>query len=112
MSSRPGFTLLDTLLAIIVIDLALLGLTGAVSASERLLARGRASSRAAVRGRELLVQLARPDSICSAAGERTLPGAHVTWASLDRPSLRQVTVVVATGPGMPAESLGTVVRCA
>ncbi len=66
MTSRTGFTLIDTLVAVLVLEVALLGLAGVLSSGERLLARGRLATRAAVRGRDLLARVARSDSVCAA----------------------------------------------
>jgi hypothetical protein len=110
--SRHGFTLLDTLIALVVLELALLGAAGSIGASERLLARGRAASRAAMAGQDLLAREAIADTVCgSVTGERVLAGARVSWLPHGRPSLRQVTVVVTPSLRAPDESVATVVRC-
>lgn len=112
MSSRAGFTLIDTLVAVLVLEMALLGLAGALSSGERLLARGRLATRAAVRGRDLLARVARSDSVCTVtSGSRTFTGARVTWAPDASPSLRRVTVLIDRPSPAAAESVATVVRC-
>lgn len=111
--SPHGFTLLDTLIALIVLELALLGAAGSIGASERLLARGRAGSRAAVTGQDLLAREAVADTVCgSMTGERVFAGARVSWFPYGHPALRQVTVIVTPSLRAPDESLATVVRCA
>ena len=76
MPSHHGFTLIDTLIALVVLEVALLGLAGALGSGERLLARGRMATRAAVQGRELLARVARSDSVCGTpSGSRAFPGA-------------------------------------
>lgn len=112
MWSRNGFTLFDTLLAMLLLDVALLGLAGALSSGERLLARGRLATRAATQGRDLLARIARSDSVCAAAsGSRAFPGARVVWAEDGSPSLRRVTALVERAAAARAESLATVVHC-
>jgi Tfp pilus assembly protein PilV len=112
MSSRHGFTLIDTLIALVLLEVALLGMAGALGSGERLLTRGRLATRAAVQGRDLLARIARSDSVCSApSGTRTLPGASVAWALDGSPSLRRVTVLIERASPSPADSLATVVRC-
>ena len=112
MPSRHGFTLIDTLIALVVLEVALLGLAGALRSGERLLARGRMATRAAVQGRELLARIARSDSVCDApSGSRTFTGATVLWTPDASPSLRRVTALIErTAPANP-ESVATVVRC-
>ena len=112
MSSHHGFTLIDTLIALVVLELALLGLAGALSSGERMLARGRMATRAALQGRELLARVARSDSVCGTlSGARTFPGATVGWTPDASPSLRRVTALIErTAPASP-ESLATVVHC-
>ena len=110
--SRTGFTLIDTLVALLVLEVALLGLAGALSQGERLLARGRLATRAAVQGRDLLARVARRDSVCAAtSGSRSFTGARVTWAPDISPSLRRVTVLVDRPSPAAAESIATLVRC-
>ena len=112
MSSRHGFTLIDTLIALVLLELALLGVAGALGSGERLLTRGRMATRAAVRGRDLLARIARSDSVCGApSGSRAFPGATVGWTLDGSPSLRRVTAVVERATPAAAESLATVVRC-
>ena len=111
MYRRSGFTLVDTLFAIVLLEVALLGLAGALASGERLLARGRLATRAAERGRELLARIARTDTVCAAAsGARPFQGARITWSTGPSPGLRQVTAIIDLGPAAP-ESLGTVVHC-
>ncbi len=112
MASRRGFTLIDTLVTLLVLEAALLGLAGALSTGERLLTRGRHATRAAVQGRALLAQVARSDSLCAAAsGMRSLPGARVDWAPDASPSLRRVTALIERRNPPAIESVATVVRC-
>ena len=112
MPSRHGFTLIDTLIALVLLEAALLGMAGALSSGERLLARGRLATRAAVQGRDLLARVGRSDTVCAApSGSRTVPGARVEWAPEASPSLRRVTVLIQRAAPGVAESLGTVVRC-
>lgn len=112
MASRAGFTIIDTLTALLVLELALLGLAGVLASGERLLTRGRLATRAAAQGRHLLARMARADSVCSApSGSRAFPGASVRWAPDASPALRRVTVLVERGGPVPVESLATVVRC-
>lgn len=112
MSPRAGFTLIDTLIAILVLEVALLGLAGALGSGERLLARGRLATRAAVQGRDLLARLARSDSVCAApSGTRVFAGARVTWALDASLSLRRVTALIDRISAAAAESVATVVRC-
>lgn len=111
MSSRLGFTLIDTLIALLLLEVALLGMAGALGSGERLLTRGRMATRAAVQGRDLLARVGRSDSVCAAvSGSRSYPGARVSWAPDASASLRRVTALIER-PGAVAESLATVVRC-
>lgn len=112
MSPRAGFTLIDTLIAVLVLEVALLGLAGALSSGERLLARGRIATRSAMQGRALLARLARSDSVCVAtSGMRVFTGARVLWAPDASPTLRRVTVLIDRPGAETAESVATVVRC-
>jgi Tfp pilus assembly protein PilV len=112
MSSRAGFTIIDTLTALLVLEMALLGLAGVLSSGERLLTRGRQATRAAAQGRELLARMARSDSVCAApSGSRSYPGARVNWTPDASPSLRRVTALIEREGPMAVESLATVVRC-
>lgn len=112
MSPRGGFTLFDTLIALVLLEVALLGLTGALSSGERLLARGRLATRAAVRGHELLSRIARSDTVCAAAtGSRAFIGARVTWAPDASASLRRVTALIDRTSPAATDSLATVVHC-
>ena len=112
MASRAGFTLIDTLIAMLVLELALLGLAGALGSGERLLARGRLATRAAVQGREILARVARSDSVCAVtSGTRAFTGARVTWTPDATPSLRRVTVLIDRPNPEAVESVATVVRC-
>jgi Tfp pilus assembly protein PilV len=113
MSPRAGFTLIDTLIALLVLEVALLGLAGTLSSGERLLARGRLATRAAAQGRDLLARVARRDSVCAAlSGVRVFPGARVTWAPDASPTLRRVIVLIDRPSPVAVESIATVVRCA
>ena len=112
MSSRDGFTLIDSLVAIVLLELALLGLAGALAQGERLLAHGRMATRAAVQGRELLARMARSDTVCAApGGSRTFPGASVTWTPDASATLRRVTALIERANPAATESLATVVHC-
>ena len=112
MPHHTGFTLFDTLIAIVLLEVALLGLAGALSSGERLLARGRLATRAATQGRDLLARIARSDTVCAAAaGARTFPGASTTWAPDATPSLRRVTAVIDRAGLAAPESLATVLHC-
>ena len=112
MSSRRGFTLIDTLIALMLLELALLGMAGALGSVERLLTRGRLATRAAVQGRDLLARIARRDTVCaSPSGTRAFPGASVGWGPDAPPSLRRVTVLIERAAPAPAETLATVVHC-
>ena len=112
MSSRHGFTLIDTLIALVLLELGLLGMARALGSGERLLTRGRLATRAAVQGRDLLARIARSDSVCAApSGSRLLPGASVSWTLDASPSLRRVTALIERASPSPSESLATVVRC-
>jgi len=112
MSSRLGFTLIDTLIALVVLELALLGMAGTLGSGERLLARGRMATRAALQGRELVARVARSDSVCAApSGSRAFPGATVGWMPGASPSLRRVTALIERAAPAGPESLATVVRC-
>ena len=113
MSPRAGFTLIDTLIALLVLEVALLGLAGALSSGERLLARGRLATRAAAQGRDLLARVARSDSVCAAlSGARAFlaPGSPGHW--MHRRRLRRVVVLIDRPSPAAAESVATVVRCA
>jgi len=112
MPSHQGFTIIDTLIALLLLEVALLGLAGALASGERLLARGRLATRAAVQGRELLARVARSDSVCSApSGSRAFPGASVGWTLDVSPSLRRVTALIERAGPTSVESLATLVRC-
>ena len=112
MSSRAGFTLIDTLIAIVLLEVALLGLAGALSSGEHLLARGRQATRAAAKSRDLLARIARSDSVCAgASGSRAVAGARVTWAPDASSSLRRVTVLIDSVGRVATESVATVVHC-
>jgi len=112
MPSHQGFTIIDTLIALLLLEVALLGLAGALASGERLLARGRLATRAAVQGRELLARMARSDSVCSTpSGSRAFPGASVGWTLDVSPSLRRVTALIERAGPTRVESLATVVRC-
>ena len=112
MAARAGFTIIDTLIALLVLEMALLGLAGVLSSGERLLTRGRVATRAAVQGRDLLARMARSDSVCGGpSGSRSFPGAQVHWAVDASPSLRRVTALIERGSPMAVESLATVVHC-
>ena len=111
MSSRSGFTLIDTLIALLLLEVALLGMAGALGSAERLLARGRLATRSAVQGRDLLARIGRSDSVCaSPSGSRAFPGASVVWSVDVSPSLRRVSALIGR-PGSGVDSLATVVRC-
>jgi Tfp pilus assembly protein PilV len=112
MLARTGFTLIDTLIAIVLLEVALLGLAGALAQGERLLARGRLATRAAAQGRDLLARVAQADSVCAApTGARAFPGAQVSWSPDTSPSLRRVLVIIERVTPPTAESLATVVHC-
>ena len=112
MPHRSGFTLFDTLIAIVLLEMALLGLAGALASGERLLARGRLATRAAAQGRDLLARLARSDTVCAAAtGARAFPGARVAWTRDASMSLRRVTALIDRAGPAAVESLATVVHC-
>lgn len=112
MSPRAGFTLIDTLIAVVLLEVALLGLAGALGSGERLLARGRQATRAAAQSRDLLARIARRDTVCGATtGIRAFPGATVTWSPDVSPSLRRVTVLIARTSPAAAESVATMVQC-
>jgi len=112
MPSRKGFTLIDTLIALVLLEGALLGMAGVLSSGERLLTRGRLATRAAVQGRDLLARIARSDSVCAApSGSRTFPGSSVSWTDADSPSLRRVTALIERAGPSPVDSVATVVRC-
>ena len=112
MSRRAGFTLIDTLIAIVLLEVALLGLAGALSSGERLLARGRLATRAAAQARDLLARIARSDTVCAATtGTRVFPGARVTWSPDASPSLRRVTALIDRASPAAVESVATVVHC-
>ncbi len=112
MSPRSGFTLFDTLIAIVLLEMALLGLAGALSSGEQLLARGRLATRAALRGHELLSRIARSDTVCAAAaGSRAFTGARVMWGPDASASLRRVTALIDRTSPAATESLATLVHC-
>ena len=112
MPSRAGFTLIDILIAIMLLEVALLGLAGALAQGERLLARGRQATRAAVQGRDLLARVARSDTVCAAAtGTRAYAGARLDWTSDASPALRQVTALIERANPAATESLATLVYC-
>lgn len=112
MPSRAGFTIIDTLIALLVLETALLGLAGVLASGERLLARGRLATRAAAQGRDLLARMARGDSVCAAlSGSRDFPGASVRWTPEASPALRRVTALIEREGPAAVESLATVVRC-
>ena len=110
--SNRGFSLIETLAAIVLLEVAILGLAGALSSGERLVTRGRVATRTALQGRDLMARMARSDTVCPApAGTRTVAGATATWLTGASPSLRQVVVVVTPSRTAVAESIATVVRC-
>lgn len=112
MPSRTGFTLIDTLLAILLLEVALLGLAGALGSGERLLARGRLATRAAIQGRDMLARVARIDSVCSTmSGARAFPGVRVTWTTEASASLRRVTALIERTAPVAPESIATMVHC-
>lgn len=112
MSTRRGFTLIDTLIALVLLEMALLGMAGALGSGQRLLTRGRMATRAAVQGRDLLARVGRSDTVCvTPSGFRAFPGASVAWSVDASPSLRRVTALIERPAPGTAESLATVVHC-
>jgi Tfp pilus assembly protein PilV len=113
MSARAGFTLIDTLIAIVLLEAGLLGLAATLASGERLVAQGRTATRAALDARALLARYAQSDTVCAASnGDRVLAGARINWAPDGVASLRRVTVVLARPSGPVADSVATLVRCA
>ena len=112
MPTSHGFSLIETLIAVVLLELAVLGLAGALSSGERLVTRGRIATRAALQGRDLLARIARSDTVCPVTpGVRITAGATASWVTGSSPSLRHVTVVVTPAPPAMAESIAAVVRC-
>lgn len=98
-SRADGFALVEVLVALLVLELGMLGVAGLVALGGRTLARASLLERALYAAEQVADSLARVDEI--ADGERTLPGGHLRWrvtsGGPEGPSAVRITAVDAEG---------------
>lgn len=112
-SNRLGFSLAETLLALLLLSLGLLAVARAISAAEQFGGRVRARSRGVFEVREAIARYQRPDSVCGvASGTRRVGRAALSWTPGPAAATRLVTTV-AEPPyqGAAPESAASVVAC-
>lgn len=111
--SRHGFSLAETLLALLVLSVGLLTVAHAISLAERMGGRIRARSRGVFEMREAIARYQRADTVCgSPAGSRRVGRAALSWTPGPAVATRLVTTV-AEPPFASAlpESAASVVAC-
>ena len=110
--SCTGFTLLEVMIATVVVVIGLLALAGTLGLSATLAGHGRAQSQAAIllqSRADLLreaVRSSRPDCVAPASGSRVLsPGVVETWSASAQDGVIELVIRVA------ADTLVTRVAC-
>ena len=113
MVTRHGFSLAETLLALLVLSLGLLAVARAISLAEQFGGRVRARSRGVFEVREAIARYQRADTVCGLpSGNRRVGRAAFSWVPGPAQGTRLVTTV-AEPPyaGAIPESAASVVAC-
>lgn len=111
--SRRGFSLMETILALLLLSVGLLAVAHAVGLAERFGGRVRARSRTVYDLREALARYQRADTVCAtAAGSRRVGLASLSWGPGPAVATRLVTTIAdAPMAGAWPESTASVVAC-
>jgi Tfp pilus assembly protein PilV len=113
LSTRTGFSLAETIVAMLVLSAGLLAVAHVVGLAERFGGRTRARTRSVFEVREAIARFQRADTVCAtAAGSRRVGRTALTWVPGPAVATRLVTTVAEPAfQGAVAESAASVVAC-
>ena len=118
-SSTRGFTLIEIMIAIIILSVGVLGMVGSAGLVSRMVGQGKRNTRAAVVAIQRMEILRRtalaatPHCSTLSGGTATTNGVTETWSVTNSGSSRRLRVIVVyqTNRGTLADTVSTVVFC-
>ena len=115
MRPAPGFTIVEALVALVILEVGLLGLVTTAGLVTRMIARGQSATVAAALAHERLERLRAAGCSAPGGGSQTTQGVTVRWETRlpPFPRARAVTVSVqeAARPGGRPDSVTTIQAC-
>jgi Tfp pilus assembly protein PilV len=115
MRSTRGFTIIEALVALLILDVGILGLATTTAVVTRMIRQGRAASEAAALAHARLEVLRSEGCGPPSSGAETRPGATVRWTvdvpPFPRARVLRVRVQRATARGLRADTITAVLLC-
>jgi prepilin-type N-terminal cleavage/methylation domain-containing protein len=118
-SDERGFTMIELIIAIVILSVGILGMVGTAGLVSRMIGQGKRNTRAAAVGMqrmETLRQVAKsttPRCTALAGGNATTNGVAETWTVTGTGRSRRLRIILAyqTNSGTLTDTVITVVRC-